>query len=291
MKDRTQYIGGSDIAAICGVSPWGNPTTVWLEKTGQSIRKKESEAMFWGRALEDIIEKRFFENHSELVCLNHNLELRHPKHGFIGGEADAVYGHPKQGKAGVLEIKTTNQYNAKEWEDGQVPDHYRMQPQWYMMLMDVTEGYLAVLIGGQEYREVRVEADPALQTLMLQVAVEFWEKYVITKTAPPLIDPDIDTVKLLYPASNGQQITMADQAMLLPTLIDIKRDIKELEKRKDELEAAIQAIIGEAEAAITNDGKYAVTWKTVERKGFEVKPTTYRKFTVKEINPKRIEEA
>ena len=66
MKDRTQYIGGSDIAAICGVSPWGNPTTVWLEKTGQSIRKKESEAMFWGRALEDIIEKRFFENHPEL---------------------------------------------------------------------------------------------------------------------------------------------------------------------------------------------------------------------------------
>ena len=33
--DRTQFIGGSDIAAILGLSRYATPLSVWAEKTGQ----------------------------------------------------------------------------------------------------------------------------------------------------------------------------------------------------------------------------------------------------------------
>ena len=34
--DRTKGIGGSDVAAICGVSPWKTPLQIYLEKIGES---------------------------------------------------------------------------------------------------------------------------------------------------------------------------------------------------------------------------------------------------------------
>ena len=34
--DKTKGIGGSDVAAICGVSPWKTPLQIYLEKIGVS---------------------------------------------------------------------------------------------------------------------------------------------------------------------------------------------------------------------------------------------------------------
>lgn len=33
--DRTKYLGGSDIGAILGLSPYKTPLDVWLEKTAK----------------------------------------------------------------------------------------------------------------------------------------------------------------------------------------------------------------------------------------------------------------
>ena len=278
--DRTKYIGGSNIAAICGVSPWGNATTVWLEKTGQTQTKKDNAYLEWGKRLEAVVADKFFENHPEIKCTESNKRFTHPTYDFISGEVDRLY------DGGLLEVKTTNQYNKKDWDDGNIPDHYKMQVQWYLMLTGLKEAWLAVLIGGSDYREIFIEASPELQKLMLSMACDFWFNYVVPKKAPPLLNPDIETVKALYPTSNGKQTTIADQAQLIPTLLDIKAQIKELEEREKELTASIQSAVGEAEAAITNDGKYLVSWKTIERKGYEVKPSSYRKFTVKDLTGK-----
>jgi len=168
---------------------------------------------------------------------------------------------------GVLEIKTTSQYNDKQWEEGKIPEHYELQTQYYLMLTGYSEAHIVVLIGGSDYRESLVKENKELQALMLSAACNFWFNYVVPKKAPPLVDPDLETCKALYPTSNGNQITIADQAALIPTLLDLKVEIKELEKKEAELTAALQAIVGPNEIAITNDGQYVISWKEIERKG------------------------
>jgi len=286
MQDRSKYIGASDIAGICNLSPWENATTIWLKKTGQSQEKEETEEMYWGKSHEPTIAARFFRDNPQIKCVEANKRIFHPEYDFISCEIDRVF--EQDGEMGVLEIKTTKQFKAKEWDDGKAPEHYQMQIQFQMMLSGYTKAKYAVLIGGSDYRTGEVVENKELQALMLSAACNFWFNYVVPKKAPPLVDPDLETCKALYPTSNGNQITIADQAALIPTLLDLKVEIKELEKKEAELTAALQAIVGPNEIAITNDGQYVISWAEIERKGYEVKPTKYRKFSVKATKQKLI---
>ena len=60
-EERRQYIGGSDIAAVMGMSRWKTPLTLWLEKTGEieSTTNSDNEAVELGRELEDFVAKKF----------------------------------------------------------------------------------------------------------------------------------------------------------------------------------------------------------------------------------------
>jgi len=51
----------------------------------------------------------------------------------------------------------------------------------------------------------------------------------------------------------------------------------------DELDAEIKSKIGDAEVAIVPG--WSVSWKTVEKEGFEVKPTSYRQLRCRPAKP------
>ena len=42
--DRSTFLGGSDAAAVIGVSPWATPVELWLERTGQRPRQEPDAA-------------------------------------------------------------------------------------------------------------------------------------------------------------------------------------------------------------------------------------------------------
>ena len=57
---RKSGLGGSDIAAALGLSPWKSALELWQEKvSGQSQPQQENEAMIWGRIMEPIIAREF----------------------------------------------------------------------------------------------------------------------------------------------------------------------------------------------------------------------------------------
>ena len=39
--DRQKYLGGSDVAAIFGVSPWRTPYDLWVDKIRRELREAE----------------------------------------------------------------------------------------------------------------------------------------------------------------------------------------------------------------------------------------------------------
>lgn len=61
LEDRRKGIGGTDAAAILCTSKWSSPLDVWLRKIGEAPEVEETEQMWWGKALEDLIARRFTE--------------------------------------------------------------------------------------------------------------------------------------------------------------------------------------------------------------------------------------
>lgn len=58
LKGRQTGIGGSDVAAILGLSKWKTPLDVYLAKTGE-VDHEQSQAAYFGTILEDIVAKEF----------------------------------------------------------------------------------------------------------------------------------------------------------------------------------------------------------------------------------------
>ena len=60
LKWRKKGLGGSDIAAILGISKWSSAIDIWLQKTNQKYDAVvENEAMTWGKILESVIREQF----------------------------------------------------------------------------------------------------------------------------------------------------------------------------------------------------------------------------------------
>lgn len=282
MKDRKHYIGGSDAGKLCGVSQYGNEATVWLEKTGKGIPKVDNRFVEWGVRLEKVISEKFFEDHAELTKGESNKFFVHPTYDFIGGEVDCTY-TDKDGKQGVLEIKTTSQYNDKEWEEDKIPDSYALQTQHYLMISGFKEAWLVVLIGGSLYKEVKIIANPELHNNMISIYSNFWFNHVVPNVMPPITEADDKTLKLLYPSEvANKMIVIKDRKNFCMCLEDLKLQKKEIEKQIEQAEGMVKAALGDAEVGVI-DNSYVAEWKTIQRAAYEVKATEYRKLTIKPI--------
>lgn len=79
---RRSGIGGSDIAAICGLSPYQTPYDVWLDKLGQGEEvDPNSPGIYWGTVLEDVVAREYAQRTGAKVQ-RVNTMMRHPEADF-----------------------------------------------------------------------------------------------------------------------------------------------------------------------------------------------------------------
>src|SRR5690349_8562125 len=62
---RAGGIGGSEIAAVVGLSKWTSAFELWHRKRGAIGQQAQNEAMEWGSRLEPVIAAKFAEEHPE----------------------------------------------------------------------------------------------------------------------------------------------------------------------------------------------------------------------------------
>ena len=48
---RKNGIGGSDAAAVCGISRYKSPVELWMEKTDKMAPSEAGESAYWGTVL------------------------------------------------------------------------------------------------------------------------------------------------------------------------------------------------------------------------------------------------
>lgn len=209
---RQSGIGGSDIAAIIGVSPYATAYDIYQSKT-QPVNEDTNEFAYWGTVLEDTV-AREFSKRSGLKIQNVNFLMRHPEHRWAIANIDRaiinrdVSGNVrfKDGKLTtdqIVEIKTASEYVGKNWgleESDEVPDQYQCQAQWYMGVTDTQVCYMAVLIGGNKYRQYKIERHQDFIDYLFEAAESFWTNNVLAG-----VEPDATTLqnaKDKYPRHN-----------------------------------------------------------------------------------------
>ncbi|NEV64136.1 YqaJ viral recombinase family protein [Thiorhodococcus minor] len=267
---RRRGIGGSDVAAIAGLSPWRSALDVYYDKT-EGSPQEENDAMHWGSILEEPVAAEYARVTGHKIR-RVNSVLEHPEHPFMLASLDRrIVAHPDG--PGVLEIKTTLRRTDDWGEPGTdaVPDYYALQVHQYLTITGHTWADLAVLFLAERRFEIyRLGADPEISAWLIALERRFWTEHV-----EPRIPPEPQSLSDLarrYPKDSGGRI-VADGELLAAhaNLQQVREEIKGLESRKDALEVQLKQAMAEASELVGADGKPIATWKTQARKRLDTK--------------------
>ena len=264
---RQNSIGGSEISAAAGLNRFKTQFELFVEKTGPVKHIQETEPMHWGNILEPVIREEF-SRRTGWEVEKPDYVLASTATPFMTANLDGLI-HFDDDSYGVLEIKTANAFAASDWSDGGCPVEYYMQIQYYLYVTGLTKGYLAALIGGNDYRMIPVERDEATISKMVELATYFWNNYVRKHQAPPVDAGDISPLNELYPSAKPQSSMILDSkfSTIISDYLQAKADMDEAKKRKDIAEAQIKEAMADNESAVL-DGLYKISWKNSTRTSF-----------------------
>lgn len=278
LEARRHVIGGSDIAAIAGLNPYRSPLAVYINKRGEVEDQPDNERMLWGRKLEDVVARHFAEV-NEVKVQRVNRMLVHPKYPMFGANLDRLVVKPRS----VLEVKTGSAHGKQAWAEETIPPYYELQLRWYLMVTGLKEGWVAALLGGQEYIERHITRDKEIEDYLIQIALEFW-KMVEDGTPPEPVAQDTDLIKAMHPKAQPISIILPDESKaLLARRYQLKLMADDYNQQLQEVDNKLLSQIGEAEVAYLDD-KVAATWKMQTRTSVDSKrlkaelPEVYEKY-------------
>ena len=256
LEMRRSGIGGSDVAAIVGLSKWRTPTDVYNSKIEAPV-DNDNASMEWGRRLEPVIREKYAEAVGMSVDTPPFM-FRHQEHKFMIADVDGIRADGR-----IVEIKTAR--TQQGWgEDGtdEIPDYYKTQVQHYMTVLGATSCDVAVLIGASDFRIYTIEHDPELEELLIDAENEFWNEHVVPQVPPPPVT--LDEMKVAFPVSKKAAVECTDDIWehveKLALVTDQLDELKEQEKKH---KAAIQAAMGEADT-LSHLGQIVATWKSAK---------------------------
>jgi putative phage-type endonuclease len=255
VAERRNGIGGSDIAAAVGVSPYETPYQLWAVKTGRVdpelfIRDEERERFRWGHLLEPVIRDAFAEDNPHLTVTTGagTYALPDAKHHRVN--VDGLAWSPDGCLDGVIEIKTGGHRQRQYWEGDEAPVHYVAQCQWAMHITGAARTYLVGYIDN-EYLTKVIERDDELITALAELADKFWQ--LVETDTPPPVDNSDRTRRMLAatPTEAGAVVDLNDEwETALRRHRELSEQIKTLVDERDEISNRLRAVMGEAETAV-----------------------------------------
>lgn len=256
---RKRGIGGSEAAISCTMSRYKSRLMLYLEKTSSDIEDIDNEAMYWGRVMEPVLREEFAKKTGFTVQeIPYMFACR--EYPWMLANIDGLVTEPDGTKA-LLEIKTANGFKAKEWEDG-LPQEYYLQIQHYLAVCDLPKAWIAVLIGGNDFRYFAVDRDEETIQMLIALEAEFWS-YVEKREQPPVDEKCADGLDKLYPQSNSKtSIILPENADdIASAYFEVKHVIDELTPVLHGYENNLKAMMKNAGAAMTPKG-YSIKWQS-----------------------------
>jgi len=270
LAERQTGIGGSDIAAILGISPWATPLDVYRNKLGLD-ETEQTASMRRGIRLEPYILDAFEEEIGTTVFRDHPM-ARHQDHHWMLGHIDGWF--ETDGDPQGVEAKSVGAWaHRDEWgEPGtdEIPQHYLTQCHWYLTVTGWKRWHLTAWFGTDEVRNYVIDRDEDLSQGLIEAGDRFWFDHVLAQVPP---DPaTIDDQRNLWtrPAEKAVEMT-TDLQYHIGCVAELQAVRKKAEEEIAEHQFQLQKAMGEDADKIVHGGKPVATWKAVTSSRIDTK--------------------
>lgn len=280
---RRQDVTAHDVGALFGVHPYKTVYGLFHEKRGLALNDTDTPFKQRGRDLEPIIVKCLQRRHPDWEFQAANEYLRDDE--FRLGCSPDVYARVTNGIDAVCQLKVVSSWEWKRRWSGGVP------PEW-ILLQNLTELHLTNAkfglivpfdVDAWDIRDLyRVDRFPDVENEIAVRAASFMLAVVTGQEPKADWARDAGTVAARWPvATVGKSVDLTGDNRapeLCRDYLDVGDKLSNLKTQQKAIAAELQAKIGDAEIAqITG---YEVTFKTINRRGYTVKPTSYRQLSV-----------
>lgn len=201
---RNLGIGGSEVAAVQGVSPYETLRSVYHRKVATPLQEpmESPEAIYKrGHILEPFVINAFCDLNL-VKRIPESRMFRSKKHPCVTANIDAIVSWGN-GTYSVFEAKTTVAGNFEKWDGGKVPGYYIGQTRQYPAVLD-DDRIISTVIGclvtddkiikGEYYgsafdvnnffsREIKRDKESEEEQMLLEE--QFFREYVLKGTEPP----------------------------------------------------------------------------------------------------------
>ncbi|MBS1834248.1 MAG: YqaJ viral recombinase family protein [Acidobacteria bacterium] len=304
--DRRRYIGGSDVAAVLGISPWRTPLALWEAKTRPLLEGPEQAKRVFtrGQRWESVVAEMLVEHltnggHTVEIVASNNRYVD-PKLDYLAAEIDFEIKIDGEDEITNVELKTVHPFKASQWGDAdtdEVPVWYTAQAMHGLGVTGRNRCIVAPLFGADEIRAYPIVRDDETIAAMRARCAAFWQLVETGVRPDPTNLSDLDR---LYQGNTESPALIADEELtrLVLRLRAIQSEIKAREAEFAALEFDVKRSMRDATELVIpdDDKKVAVVWKARDYSWFDQtalkehdaklhrlfqRKTTSRPFTVK----------
>lgn len=306
--DRRRYIGGSDVAAVLGISPWRTPLALWERKTAPLLdgpqaetgKKVKARGHRWEAVVAEMLVEHLRGNGHEVEIVASNKRYVDPERDYLAAEIDYELRLDGEEEITNVELKTVHPFKAHEWGEAdtdEVPIWYAAQAMHGLGVTGRRRCLVAPLFGADEIRAYPILRDEETIAAMRARCAAFWQ-LVITGVRPdPTNLADLDR---LYQGDPVTPALIADEELTRTVLRlrAIHTEIKAREAEAAALEFDVKLAMKDATELVVPDDskKVAIVWKNRDYTWFDQsalkeedaklhrrfqRKTTTRVFTVK----------
>lgn len=254
---RATRIGGSEVAAVLGVSPWQSPYSLWHAKRNGWVDFTTTPQQEWGTRLEPALLGWYFDHEgvrypdSDGTYVNRDRDWQ-----LFNPDALGYDGYPIHDV--VVEAKTARR--GDDWGQpgtDEIPLYYRTQVVWGMDCLGIAQAKVVVSIAGAPPELYTVDYNPGeADEIRVQV-----EEFVTSLQKD--IEPDLDahtatyeTVRRLHPDIEAQlEVGLPTRVAL--DYMTAKRNLKAAEAAETEATSRLLAAMGKAQYATWLGAKLA----------------------------------
>lgn len=263
---RLGTLGASEVAAVLGLDRYRTAGDVYLEKRGLVEPFTGNTFTEWGERLETIIAEKAAEQLADSLIrpAASELPIVHPSEDWASCSPDFFLGRRSDA---LLEIKNVGLRRAQEWgesesETDKAPARVIVQVHWQMWTTGKREAFVGALIGGNDFRLIRLAYDEELVGMMVGRCKRFWFDNVVAGESP---DPDGNPAwesyfEQRFPSESRDVLTSSPELdEIAEKLLDVRRQIDVLEAEKTLHENRLKAAIGDHAGLVGPWGR--VSWK------------------------------
>lgn len=242
---RREGIGSSDVAAILGVADKATALHVYRDKRGELV-DEDNEYALWGRVLEEPVAREWQRRNRSVVHrvgLVANVNTPWALATLDRRVMQCPLDPDGRNNTCALEVKCRNVHVAYRWR-ADVPDDVLAQVTWQMEVTGYDHIHVAVLIGGNDYRQTTVRRDLHVAAYMCGEVKRFRDEHLLPGVPPPhdptKADAVIEMDKLMHRDDRGGVLEADLDAMgELMAYVDAQADEAEAKRRKKAAQAAM----------------------------------------------------